>query len=62
MKNFRERDLKAARLINALCSFHFEDNEGIKQFLQKMSKYTCLTKSLNGWKIQSGSIEPPVTK
>lgn len=53
MKNFRERDLKAARMTNALCSFRFEDNEGIKPFFQKMSKYTCLTiKSLKDGKFR----------
>lgn len=48
-----EKDLKAVRMTNALYSFCFEDNEGIKQFFQKMSKYMCLTiKSLKDGKFK----------
>lgn len=35
----RERDIKAARTVNALFGFHSEANKGINQFPQKMSKY-----------------------
>lgn len=51
MQIFRlEKDLKAARMTNALCSYHFEDNEGINQFIQKMSKYMFNYQTTKRWK------------